>query len=743
MQYKIIIGAFMVLITISGFSQGTYLPNVTIPVDIMGSSIPNGWSGGLNTPIFSQIDLNGDGKKDLFIFDKDGDRITTYINNGTFNTVDYHYAPEYRSKFPADMHDWVLLYDYNCDGKEDIFTYSYSAGMTVYRNDYSVQTGLKFNLVHSLVYSMYGPISSNLYVSSINLPALVDVDFDGDLDVLTFPVSGNFVEYHKNMAQENFNRCDTLVYQLDSQLCWGNFGLSGFGNSAILGITCRVTDPGSPSYDPGVIENAVHSGSCMIGWDSDGDHDIDLINGDVLGNNLLYIENGGDSSLANMVSQDSIFPSYDTPVNLITFPAPYYMDVNNDGNKDLIVAPCISGGSAENFNNVWYYKNTTNNNSNVFNFQKNRFLSEEMIEVGTGANPVFHDVDSDGLIDIIVGNFGYFNPAGNFESSLAYYHNVGSATLPAYNQVTIDFGGFMSLPNTGLNPAFGDIDSDGDADLFLGETDGKLLWYENTAGPGNMPVYVLVQVEVLNSVGSPIDVGQFSAPQLVDMDRDGLLDLVIGEKSGNLNYYENTGTPAIPEFTYVTNNFGGINVTKPPFAIYGYSQPYFYDSVGVWNLYVGSLSGYIYNYDDIDNNLSGNFNLIDSMAYNIYEPSRSVISGANIDGDSRIEFVVGNVAGGITIYDYSTSTGIDDNLLSESYFNIYPIPASSDLIIKFTSVLKNRDIVLIDAMGKFVHRVNSYNNIEVIDISKLSDGIYFCRVVEGDSVYTKKFIVRH
>ncbi|MBK7389494.1 MAG: hypothetical protein IPI23_10650 [Bacteroidetes bacterium] len=57
---------------------------------------------------------------------------------GTPNTVDYVYAPEYAKKFPVSMHDWVLLKDFDCDGKEDIFTYSYSGGMTVYRNDYSL-----------------------------------------------------------------------------------------------------------------------------------------------------------------------------------------------------------------------------------------------------------------------------------------------------------------------------------------------------------------------------------------------------------------------------------------------------------------------------------------------------------------------------------------------------------------------------------------------------------------------------
>ncbi len=744
MNKKLILAILVWLAAIGiSYSQGKYVPNLTIPVNILGTSVQNPWAGGLNAPIFSEIDLNGDNRMDLFIFDKDGDRITTYINNGTPNAVDYHYAPEYRSKFPAGMHDWVLLKDFNCDGKMDLFTYSYSAGMTVYRNDYTPQAGLKFNLVHSLVYSQYGPINSNLYVSAINLPALVDVDFDGDLDVLTFPVSGNFIEYHKNMAQENFGKCDTLVYQLDSQMCWGNFGLSGFSNSAILGVVCRMANPGDPGYKEELEKGAMHSGSCMLAFDDEGDMDVDLLNGDVLGNNILYLRNGGTNQSANITSQDTIFPAYDTPVDLITFPAPYYFDVNNDGKKDLVVAPCISGGSAENFNNVLYYKNTTNNNTNVFNYQKNRFLSDEMIETGTAANPVFHDVDSDGLIDIIVGNYGYFNPGGNFESGLSFYKNTGTNVLPAYQLMTIDFGSFMQLPNTGLFPAFGDIDNDGDADLFMGESDGSLMWYENTAGPGNFPAYTLKQAQVLNSTGSVIDVGQFSTPQLVDINRDGKLDLVIGEKTGNLNFYENTGTSSVPEFTFFSNTFGGINVTKVAVAIYGYSQPFFYDSLGVWKLYVGTLSGYIYNYDNIDNNLGGTFNLLDSVAFDIFEPSRSTINGANIDGDPEIEFIVGTNAGGITLYDFDSSVGLPSASSSVPSFAVFPNPADDELYIKFDSGMSSRKVRIFDSLGQLVLEKDIMNNVEVFNISSFADGIYFCQVIEDDKPDVRKFVVRH
>lgn len=720
-------------------AQGKYIPATNIPVTVLGTTLKNPWVGGYNAPIFSEIDMNGDGRKDLFVFEKDGNRISTYINQGTPNTVDYIYAPQYSTKFPKGLHDWVLLKDFNCDGKEDIFTYSYSGGMTVYRNDYSASNGLKFNLAYNLVNSKYGPVTANLYVASVNLPALVDVDYDGDLDVLTFPVSGNFVEYHENKGVELFNKCDTLVYQMNPS-CFGNFGLSGLSNTGILNVGCRMAEPQPPVID---LENlhTMHSGSCMISVDIDGDYDKDIINGDILGSNLLLLINGGDSTQANMTTQDSAYPSYDTSVDLITFPSPYYLDVNNDGNKDLVVAPCISA-SAENFNNVWFYINTTDNNSNVFNYQQNRLFVEDMVEVGAGANVSFEDIDSDGLKDMIIGNYGYFNQTPPFESGLAFFRNVGSATSPAFEQQTIDYGNFFSLALTGLDPAFGDVDADGDKDLMLGNTDGTILYYTNTAGQGNFPVYVLTQPELLNSTGAPIDVGQFSSPQLIDVNKDGKIDLLIGERTGTINYYENTGSATIPAFSFVTATFGNVNVNTSQ-TIYGYSNPCLHDSAGTYQLLVGSISGYIYQYQNIDGNLNGTFTLVDSMYYGIHEPDRATVDVADIDNDGRNEILVGNNAGGVALYKWDNSSGVDEPVFNAVSFTIYPNPASSEVYIRFDSpVLTERTITIVDVLGQVVDKTTSSLNVVGFNSNAYAKGVYICQVVEGNSVFTKKFVVK-
>lgn len=743
MQRKsfIILFAMFMAAVISWPATAQYKIATGVPVRIQGNQLKNPWVGGFNAPIFSEVDMNGDGIKDLFVFDREGFRVSTYINNGTPGQVDYTYAPEYTFRFPNENYDWILLKDYDCDGKEDMFAYSASnAGMTIFRNDYTPQGGLKFTQTYSVLNSKYGTVTANLYVARVNLPALVDIDYDGDLDVLTFPVTGNYIEFHRNKAKENFNRCDTMVMEVDFN-CFGNFGLSGLSNSAILNAGCRLSPEPSHVVGDEMTQHSLHSGSCMIAIDIDGDNDYDILNGDILGDNMLLVVNGGSSSGAVMTAQDSLFPLYDVSVDMFTFPAPYYFDADNDGNKDFIVTPCISGPS-ENFNNVWLYRNTTNNSTNVFNYTKNRFLSDEMIEVGSGANAVLYDIDSDGKTDMIIGNYGYYSDILPFKSAISYYRNTGTSTAPEFDLISDDFGGFMSLGLIGLAPTFGDIDSDGDADIMLGNTDGTIIWYTNTAGAGNQPVYTLTQVQLVNNLGSVIDAGQFSTPQLVDVNRDGKLDLLIGERSGNINYYENTGTPTSPQFTFVTTTFGGLNVTNN-LSLYGYSYPCMYDSAGVYQLLVGSVSGYIYQYNNIDNNLGGNFNLVDSMYYSIHQPANASVGSADLTGDGFRELLVGNSAGGVTLYKYDTTTSVIEMPLQPEGFQLFPNPASDQLIVKFDqSAPASREVSLFDVTGRMVATQNISAGIALFDVSAFAPGVYHCRVVEGKNVSDKIFIVR-
>ena len=679
-----------------------------------GTQFTSALSGGINAGQFSNIDLNLDGIMDIVVFDKSGNKLSPFINdNGTFI-----YAPNYRENFPA-LHDWVLLTDYNCDGRNDIFTYS-TAGMAVYLN--TSNTELEFTQITTLLLSDYGANNYNIYISPVDIPAIADVDYDGDLDILTFSILGGFIEYHKNLSMELYGNCDSLAFEF-SESCWGLFyeGL----NSYILNCpNCQC---------PQIIDNNTlyakqkHAGSTLLAIDIDNDNDKDLILGDISYNNINILINGGDNQNANMVAVDSVFPqNYNNTIaaDINVYPASYYLDVTNDGINDLIVTT-NSQNNSENFESCWLYENTGQNNLPNFNLVQKDFLQSDMIELGTSAFPTFYDYNNDGLKDLVVGNYGYHNTNNNPTSSLALFENTGSDSVPEYNLIdrdwlslsTLNLNINLNIPALNLSPTFGDLDGDNNKDLIVGDADGRLHLFTNTGG-GNF---------VLSTPNyEDIDVGQFAQPQIIDVNRDGLNDLIIGEQDGTINYLPNSGSISNAIFDTVIENWGGIDIDAS-FISTGFSNPILYDSSGVYQLFVGSFSGSIYQFTNIDNNLSGQFTAVNSTAATIWDGGKSAIAMADINNDNKADMIIGNLSGGIA-YFTSDSLLIDTTTVivniansKDAWLNIFPNPTKKSLTISSNS---NGLVKIHNLLGTIVYtKIKSKNELN-INTSNLSKGIY-------------------
>ncbi|HMQ00085.1 MAG TPA: VCBS repeat-containing protein, partial [Cyclobacteriaceae bacterium] len=110
------------------YAQFAYTLEQNIHVEESAGQLLNfPWAGGLNSPQFNTMDLNADGKEDLVVYDRAGNRLFTFLQeNGK-----YVYAPEYERQFPEGIRHWLLLSDFNGDGKKDIFT-SDPFGLKVY-----------------------------------------------------------------------------------------------------------------------------------------------------------------------------------------------------------------------------------------------------------------------------------------------------------------------------------------------------------------------------------------------------------------------------------------------------------------------------------------------------------------------------------------------------------------------------------------------------------------------------------
>lgn len=554
------------------------------------------WAGGLNHPQFSNIDFNADGRNDLLVFDKSGDKLVCFTMN---SQNELEIAPKYREMFVnqdgtshRSLHAWALLRDFNGDGKSDIFTYS-NGGLAVYRNDGNADT-LIFTLMTKKLLSNYGSGLINIYVSPSDLPAIMDVDGDGDMDIITFSLFGTSAEYHQNQSMEIYGIPDSLVMELATP-CWGNFEEDPSTVSVNLDISCKGGGYSLPT-EQAAANVAFHSGFTLLGLDIEGDGDQDLVVGGLGFNNMNILINNGNATTANIGSQDMTFPANfgnTDAIDIYTFPAAFLADINNDGQDDLIASP-NQQNNGHNYHSSHLYMNTSSTAGFNLDFIKNNFLQDQMIELGTSAYPVFFDYDQDGLLDLLIGGKGYFVSTGGYSSQLAYYRNTGTATEPAFTLQTRDVANISSLNLGNVAPTFGDIDGDGDDDMIIGAVNGQVHYFENSAGAGN-PCNFSLTTPGFQGINIQ---GQYATPCLYDVDGDQLLDLVIGGKSGKLCYYHNNGTATSPNFVLTDSNFGSVDMAKFGSSD-GYSAPFLFENSGKLLLLVGSESGDVNLYDEI------------------------------------------------------------------------------------------------------------------------------------------------
>jgi hypothetical protein len=725
--------------------------------DSLGIQLQMPWVGGLNSVHFQEIDLDIDGVMDLVVFDVHGNKLYPFINEGDSNQTKYNYKPEYVKLFP-NLLGWVQCVDYNGDGNKDLYTYV-PGGIALYKNVSTPASGLVFQMVSPMLnYMASASFPINIFVTEVDFPAIADIDFDGDIDILAFHILGSFVIYYKNMSMELYGDKDHLDFK-EADRCWGKFAESEEINSIYLNTYCYYKNSDYSS------KSTKHTGSTMLPINLNGDSLMDLILGDVDFFTLNGLINGGNQDTALIVSQDTLFPSYDTSVNMVTFPLASYMDIDNDGIKELIVSPFESAYyKPEAINSVWLYENSGSNDNPNFHLTSKNYFQSEMIEVGDNATPEIVDVDGDGLMDIVVTSYGivdstYFDMTWfilwtHKSSSMTWYKNIGTVSQPAFKYMDGNIFNLRSLKLTATKSTFGDLDGDDDLDMILGSSDGKLLYFENVAGPDTLMRFAPPSLNFAN-----IDVDEYSAPDLFDIDGDSLLDLVVGQKSGWLSYFKNTGTKYAPVFTKQTDSMGNVRVISYWNYYTGYSIPEIYkDDRDSLVMMVGSASGSVFYFRDIANNVFGTFGMDSNLLYTDYVDTlysvayfmnegnileymgvgmRSAPAVYDFNNDGFKDMVVGNFSGGLNYFKGSvpTGVGIKQSIPSSLNFRIYPNPASNYIIISFSTPvdIKQAYISLYNSSGQIVaERILNNPSTTRLNFDYLPTGVYFISVKTTD-----------
>ncbi len=719
----------------SGLCEAQSFLTLSPEVKIGAQTLLYPWTGGLNTPQIMNVDLNQDGSQDVVIFDRSGGVWLPFIWNERLI-----YSPKYKARFPR-IRDWTIMKDYNQDGHADIFSYSSTpgiAGVEVYDAIPSA-SGLSY-VKHifqgdrsNILYYTSGNNRINAYVSSIDYPAIEDIDRDGDMDLLSYEPGGGLIIWYKNL------QADKKLSKQTFDLVIGDFC---FGKILEDGLSEKITlssskDKCASGFSPGL--EVRHAGSTLLAFDRDADRDYDLFIGDISSSGIIYLRNGGDTSSGFMDLQETGFPSNSVPVDLPYFVTPFVADINNDGIKEFFAGSNFQYGS-DNYHCLWRYDRDPTNIQN-YKYISNSYIVDQTLDFGEGTYPALADVTGDGLIDLVVGTGGYFDRGGIHDASLILFKNIGTSRKPAFQLIDSNWLNFK-LFNTDANnfaPTFGDLDADGDLDLMVGEVLGRLFYAENLAGKNKPMSFALIKREFSN-----IDVGQYAVPQIYDLDGDGLNDLIIGERDGVINFFKNTGSSNSPLFSTVPTigMLGGIDTRVTGFAT-GYAAPLIIQSQKKRFMAVGTSSKNVILYENPMATSVGMIPIAETWG-NILEGDDSHLAVADIDQDGSLDVVVGNQRGGLAWYQTNLPSDFSTKTLDMSpsiSIHVYPNPAKVGAYIHTEGQVHPGIIRICDLQGKLM-RTERYDGYRMwLDLQAYAPGLYTIEVKSTKFIGRCKLIV--
>lgn len=535
----------------------------------------------------------------------------------------------------------------------------------------------------------------------------IDIDNDNDLDL--FISNGNLSTQNNNLyinnGSGNFTKIITgsIVTDGGSSIgsSWGDYDNNGqldcfvtnrnnFGNFLYMGN--GTTNPIKITGIPTVTDIANSNSSSWIDIDNDGDLDLYTVN--FMGNDFLYL-NQGPSSYTFTTNQTN-------PIQLdnSNFSIPgIWADFNNDRKPDLYV------GNAGTQNDKLYI-----NNGGL------SFTSFTITDGKATLGGSWGDYDNDGDLDLYIAN--YTNQAS------ILYNNSGA---PLYSLTPVPSSTVLVVGNS-VGTAWGDVDNDGDQDLFVCDDGGNNHLYLNSG----FPTYTFTSVSSGQIVN---DGGNSFGCTLGDYDNDGSLDVFVANQLNQTNFlYHNNGNTN----KWITVKCNGVSSNKSAIGAKVFIKANILGN-DIWQMQeVLAQTGY--NSQNLWLHFGlANSSMIDTMI--IKWPSGITDTCLNIPTNNFYNATEGACLSAVGIKDLKNKNPISAI--------VFPNPCENSAQIEY--YLNNEEFVeikIVDALGKEVYSLPEEKRIagihaRSINLSQLISGIYYCKIETRTHATVLKLVIQN
>ena len=304
----------------------------------------------------------------------------------------------------------------------------------------------------------------------------------------------------------------------------------------------------------------IGSGIALFDYDNDADLDLYFVNGanlpgvtsSIPPTNRFY--RNDDGTFTDITDEASVG---DTGYGLGCCVGDY----NNDGFTDLYVT---------NYGANVLYRN--NGDGTFTDVADTAGVDDDQF----GSGCAFVDVDADGYLDLYVVNYVQFDPDTNPECTRqgiptyctpealpgaadVLYRNNGDGTFMDVSEKS----GVGAIDGKGLGVVCGDIDNDGDVDIFVANDTTPNLFYRNERNGVEMTEDALFAGVALSEEGRAYS---GMGANLGDFDNDGYLDIVITNFQDQTNsLYHNAQSGFFTEMSFAK----GIGERSLPYLAWG------------------------------------------------------------------------------------------------------------------------------------------------------------------------------